>query len=122
MTEIIYTVQPGDSLWKIAAKYRKQGVTWQRIYADNATVIKNPGLIFAGQQLRIRFAATDGAQTPAVGTYSESYSVKPGDTLWGIAVKTYGDGRLWTRIYEANRDVMENPDRLRIGQILTLGQ
>ena len=122
MTEIIYTVQPGDNLWKIAAKYHKQGVTWQRVYMDNRAVIRNPGLIFAGQQLRIRFAAMDGAQMPAVGVYSESYSVKPGDTLWGIAAITYGDGRLWTRIYEANRDVLENPDRLWIGQILVLGK
>ena len=123
MTEIIYTVQPGDSLWKIAAKYRRQGVTWQRIYADNRNVIRNPGLIFAGQQLRICFAVTEEAETPAAGTlstYSEKYSVRQGDTLWGIAVKTYGDGRLWTRIYEANRDVLENPDRLRIGQLLTI--
>ena len=49
--EEIYTVQPGDSLSKIATKYK--GVTWQKIFEANRDQIKNPDLIHPGQKLRI---------------------------------------------------------------------
>jgi LysM repeat protein len=49
--EEFYTVQPGDSLSKIATKYK--GVTWQKIFEANRDQIKNPDLIHPGQKLRI---------------------------------------------------------------------
>jgi nucleoid-associated protein YgaU len=50
-SEVFYTVEPGDSLSKIARKY--QGVTWQKIFEANRDQIKNPDLIHPGQKLRI---------------------------------------------------------------------
>jgi nucleoid-associated protein YgaU len=49
--EVFYTVQSGDSLSKIATKYK--GVTWQKIFEANRDQIKNPDLIHPGQKLRI---------------------------------------------------------------------
>jgi len=37
------------------------------------------------------------------------YSVKIGDNLWKIAEKFYGDGSVWTRIYNANKDNIKHP-------------
>ena len=49
--EIIYIVQAGDNLSKIAQKYN---TTWQKIYEKNkATIGSNPNLIHAGQKLKI---------------------------------------------------------------------
>jgi nucleoid-associated protein YgaU len=50
-SEVIYTVQAGDSLSKIATKYK--GLTWQKIFEANRDQIKNPDLIHPGQKLRI---------------------------------------------------------------------
>jgi nucleoid-associated protein YgaU len=50
-SEEFYTVVPGDSLSKIASKYK--GVTWQKIFEANRDQIKNPDLIHPGQKLRI---------------------------------------------------------------------
>jgi nucleoid-associated protein YgaU len=50
-SEAFYTVAAGDSLSKIAAKYK--GVTWQKIFEANRDQIKNPDLIHPGQKLRI---------------------------------------------------------------------
>jgi nucleoid-associated protein YgaU len=50
-SEVIYTVERGDSLSKIATKYK--GVTWQKIFEANRDQIKNPDLIHPGQKLRI---------------------------------------------------------------------
>ena len=43
------------------------------------------------------------------------HEVKPGDTLWKIAEQYYGDGSLYTQIFEANKDKMSDPDKLKAG-------
>jgi hypothetical protein len=40
-----------------------------------------------------------------------TYTVVSGDTLWGLAERTYGDGTQWRRIYDANRSVIEQAAR-----------
>jgi uncharacterized YkwD family protein/spore coat assembly protein SafA len=50
-----YTVQPGDSLWKISVKYH---VGWPEIYQANKSQIKNPALIYPGQVLSIPIVST----------------------------------------------------------------
>ena len=50
------------------------------------------------------------------------YTVVAGDTLSGIAVKYYGDASKWTRIYEANRHEIADPDRIFPGQVLRIPQ
>ena len=51
-----------------------------------------------------------------------SYTVRPGDTLTGIARKTYGPGHAgkYRRIFEANRDKLNSPDVIPIGIELTI--
>lgn len=51
---------------------------------------------------------------------SKTYVVQPGDTLSGIARQFYGRSSLWTLIFEANRDILSDPGRLRPGQALTI--
>lgn len=53
---------------------------------------------------------------PQIGTYT----VVSGDTLSGIARRYYGDASQWPRIFEANRDVLKNPDRIYPGQVLRI--
>lgn len=48
------------------------------------------------------------------------YVVKAGDSLSKIAKLHYGDGNAWTRIFEANRDVLVDPDKIYPGQTLKL--
>ena len=48
-----YTVQKGDSLWKIAQEQLGSGTQWGQIYEANKSTIRNPNLIYVGQQLTI---------------------------------------------------------------------
>ena len=59
-----------------------------------------------------------GAQEqPAAAAY---YTVVPGDSLWKIALRQYGSGEAWRRIYEENRAVIANPALICAGQQLRL--
>lgn len=49
-----------------------------------------------------------------------SYTVVAGDTLSGIAKKFYGNANQWKAIFEANRDQLSDPDRIRTGQTLKI--
>jgi nucleoid-associated protein YgaU len=50
---VFYTVKSGDSLSKIAKALMGDGNKWPKIFEANKEVIKNPDLIYPGQQLRI---------------------------------------------------------------------
>jgi len=51
------------------------------------------------------------------GTY---HTVEKGDTLWAIAKKTYGDGAKHPIIFEANRPMLSDPDKIYPGQVLRI--
>ena len=51
---------------------------------------------------------------------SNTYTVQSGDTLWKIASNAYGDGSKYMTIFEANTDILENPDRIFPGQKLVI--
>ena len=49
-----------------------------------------------------------------------TYVVVKGDSLSKIAQRAYGDGKKWRKIYEANRDVIKDPDLIYPGQSLRI--
>jgi nucleoid-associated protein YgaU len=51
---------------------------------------------------------------------SEFVLVEEGDTLWGIAERAYSNGARYTEIFEANREVIEDPDLIFPGQKLRI--
>ncbi|MEY8097649.1 LysM peptidoglycan-binding domain-containing protein [Falsihalocynthiibacter sp. S25ZX9] len=50
----------------------------------------------------------------------KAVTVQPGNTLWGIAKASYGDGVLYVRVFEANKDAIRNPDLIYPGQVFTV--
>ena len=49
-----------------------------------------------------------------------TYTVQSGDTLWKISEAMYGSGGKYMKIFEANTDLLENPDKIRPGQKLVI--
>lgn len=45
----------------------------------------------------------------------QSYRIRSGDTLWGLAEKHYGDGSQYNKIAEANKDLIKNPHKINAG-------
>jgi len=60
-----------------------------------------------------------GPGVPAVGD-AAVYEVKAGDTLGAIAQRFYGKASLYPKIFEANRDILSNPDLIKVGQKLKI--
>jgi nucleoid-associated protein YgaU len=54
------------------------------------------------------------------GYHYSGYTVQPGDSLWQIARRVYGDGRYWVLLYQANADRIGNPNLIYPGQHLRL--
>lgn len=102
---IVYTVVPGDTLSGIASRY---GTTYQKIAADNG--IANPNLIYPGQTLKI-YPGCDSGNTSDGNTYV----VKPGDTLSGIAAQF---GTTYQKIAADNN--IANPNLIYPGQVLVI--
>jgi LysM repeat protein len=53
-------------------------------------------------------------------TQGTTYTVQKGDCLWNIAKKIYGNGSEYTKIYEANKDKITNPNLIYVDQVLTI--
>ena len=50
----------------------------------------------------------------------EAPPVKPGDTLSKIAKEEYGDANTYMKIFEANKPMLSNPDKIYPGQMLRI--
>ena len=53
---------------------------------------------------------------------AQSYTVKSGDTLSKIAKQFLGDANAYMEIFNANRDQLSDPDKIRPGQVLKIPQ
>ena len=68
-------------------------------------------------------ATSDKAQASAPtpkSSSSQQYTVKSGDTLSKLAGQFYNSGDKWEKIYEANKDVLKNPNYIYIGMKLMI--
>ena len=48
------------------------------------------------------------------------HTVEKGDTLWAIATRTLGNGARYTEIFEANKPMLTDPDKIYPGQVLRI--
>lgn len=98
----LYTVRRGDTLWGISRKF---GTSINSIVALND--IKNPNRIYAGEVFKIPSARSEQAVI---------YTVKRGDTLWGISRKF---GTTVENLVKLNS--VKNPNLIYVGEKLIIG-
>lgn len=64
--------------------------------------------------------AVDGAEATPADWQSDTYTVKSGDTLSGIAKQLYGDASKYMVIFEANTPMLKDPNKIYPGQVLRI--
>lgn len=123
-----YKVEAGDNLWKIAEKYYNSGYNWVDIASENN--LSNANVLTVGQELNIpKVGAKEATVVDEKVTVAATddtiegseYTVQKADSLWKIAVRSYGDGYAWTRIYDANKETVgSNPGVIEEGMVLAI--
>lgn len=118
------TVHAGDTFAKIAE--RELG---SRNLADavaRANPLKDPLRLRVGEKLKVPIDPNNpqGRPDPSPPVQPEvkviEYTVKPGDTLSGIAKEFYGSVRYIDFVYQSNRDRLRSKDDLKPGQVLRI--
>lgn len=118
-----YKVKKGDDLWHISEKYYNSGYNYVDIAKTNK--LANPSAIEVGQNLVIPKVAskieTKTVVTTKISIEGTKYTTVKGDHLWSIAVRAYGDGYAWVKVYNANKKIIgRNPSILFSGVELSL--
>jgi len=67
----------------------------------------------------VESGSSSTAPSPSAGT-GRTYTIQKGDSLSKIAKREYGDAQQWPRIFEANRDIIKDPDLIHPGQVLRI--
>ncbi len=78
----VYTVKSGDTLWGISSKYKTSVSKLKELNNISSHII------YVGQKLKVSGTATTASTNPkSSSSTSGTYTVKSGDTLWGISIK-----------------------------------
>ncbi|MCA9299418.1 MAG: LysM peptidoglycan-binding domain-containing protein [Phycisphaerales bacterium] len=110
-----HVVAKGESLSKIASKYYGKATDWTRIAAVND--VRENGVVHVGERLRIPGIEAPRAREQAA-RLAGTYTVRAGDTLGQIAMKTMGTVREMPRLMELNG--LDNANVIRVGMVLKL--
>lgn len=89
-----YTVEKGDSLWKIAREQLGSGMRWGEIYEANRDTIKNPNLIYVGQVLNIPEDTSTAPAVPATPAINEPTITEKPLSSGSVTVYDYGTVKL----------------------------
>jgi hypothetical protein len=128
--ELIYLVQPGDSLWQLAERFYGDGREEARIFDANVgrpqpggRSLNRHAVIYPGWRLRIPAVSETASDASVVERW---YTVQKGDTMTGIAARELGDPTRWRELFELNRGasvdgfVLTNPSLIWPGLRLRL--
>ena len=122
----VYVVQKGDSTWGVAKAFYGSGYNYVDIEKENN--LKHNQYLEVGMKLTVPkvevIAPKEVVKTQVSLSENknipETYTVQKGDYLWKIAVQIYGNGFDWEVIYNANKDVITQPNSIETGMTLVL--
>ncbi len=110
--EHIEEENPGVSNLEVTVQ---DGVATLTGEAESAEAMEK-AVLMAGNIKGISEVRADGLTAPAAEVKVEYYEIRSGDTLSAIAAKFYGKASEYPRIFEANREVIKEPDLIYPGQ------
>lgn len=92
----------------------KGEVADQSVFEKAILAVGNTMGISKVEATEVKVAGADAAADPVF------HEVKKGENLWKIATKYYGNGAKYTEIFEANKPMLSDPDKIYPGQNLRI--
>lgn len=110
--EHIETDNPGISDLAVAFK---NGVVTLSGQAKSSEALEK-AILMAGNVKGVSKVVAEGITAPPIPDTVQYYEIKSGDTLSAIAKEFYGSAKKYPQIFEANREVIKDPDLIYVGQ------
>jgi hypothetical protein len=105
-----YRVRRGDTLMKIAFEHYGDLYRWKEIYETNRQAIKDPNHVPPGTKIVL-----SDAGMVSIERNGERYLIKRGDTLGTISGDVYGTRAKWKKLWENNRQLIKDPNKIYAG-------
>jgi nucleoid-associated protein YgaU len=102
-------VEKDTTIAELSESIKQEGKEKETEYADRLALLKEGKDI-----MEAKLAEAIKKSIP------DYYEVKKGDSLWNIAERFYNTGEEWIRIFEANTDIISNPDMIYPYQRFTI--
>ena len=112
ITAYIEEDNPGVSNLQVDVK---DGVVTLAGEAESAEAVEK-AMLMAGNVAGVKEVRADKVVAPAATDKVEYYEIVSGDTLSAIAQRYYGKASAYPKIFEANREVIKDPDKIYVGQ------
>jgi nucleoid-associated protein YgaU len=126
-TQRTHTVRSGESLSEICVRYYGDVSLMDRLAKTNG--LDDPDQVRAGTRLSVPAAKVLAGPVPVQATVPvqsrqrqrqdaanyQTYTVRPGDSLSGLAARFLDSAAAWQQLYELNREVIHDPDRIQSG-------
>ncbi|MEJ2135998.1 MAG: peptidoglycan-binding protein LysM [Desulfofustis sp.] len=112
ITAYIEEDNPGVSNLQVDVK---DGVVTLAGEAESAEAVEK-AMLMAGNVAGVKEVRSDNVVAPAATDKVEYYEIVSGDTLSAIAQRYYGKASAYPKIFEANREVIKDPDKIYVGQ------
>ncbi|MCU0643338.1 MAG: peptidoglycan-binding protein LysM [bacterium] len=108
----------GNKLTDLKVQFDKGVVTLTGRADSYAT--KEKAVLLAGNIKGVEKVIDEGLTSPPPVEETEFYTIKKGDSLSKIAKAYYGNAMKYPAIFEANREVIKDPDLIYPGQVLRI--
>jgi len=125
-----YQLQPGDTLSNLALEMLGDGSRPAYEFIAEHNGIQNPDKIYAGLTIELPFAvsygksqpngSSNGQTTQSQASEWQTYTVKSGDTLSGIAAQFMGDSSAAAYNSIAEHNGITDPNRIYAGQVIEI--
>ncbi|NDG83621.1 MAG: LysM peptidoglycan-binding domain-containing protein [Proteobacteria bacterium] len=108
-----YKVKAGDTLMKISWEQYGTLFRWREIYNANKGVVQDPNHVPPGTVLTLSTSGRSPAS--AMEHTGDQYLIQSGDTLGTISGKVYGSTEKWKKIWENNKQLIRDPNKIYAG-------